>query len=63
MGQEAKSKDSLRVEMYGGNQAVVVAGDVKDNHLPAADHLNLICRSIHLPQRNETLEFRDLDEC
>ena len=63
MAQEAKGEDPLRVEMHGGNQAVVVAGDVKDNHLPAAGHLNLICRTIHLPQRNEILELRGLDEC
>ena len=62
MGHKTESENPLRVKMHGGDEAVVVARNVKDDHIPATGYLNQIRRPIHLSQRRKVFELRRLDE-
>lgn len=63
MGHKAESENPLRVKMHGSDEAVVVARNVKDDHIPTTGYLNQICRPIHLSQRHKVFELRRLNEC
>jgi hypothetical protein len=63
MGHKAESENPLRVKMHGGDEAVVVARNVKDDHIPTAGYLNPIRRPIHLSQRRKVFELRRFNEC
>ena len=63
MGHKAESENPLRVKMHGGDEAVVVARNVKDDHIPTTGYLNQIRRPIHLSQRHKVFKLRRLNEC
>lgn len=63
MSHQAEGENPLRVKMHGGDEAVIVAGNVEHDHIPATGRLNQIRRPMHLSQRREVFELCRLDEC